>query len=92
MSVFFEVFDDLFADHFAFETTKRRFDRLVCIDGYKSHYSLTPSRPKDLARRQTINIIPKPVKWQVLKSKCGRPMGSDGRDNRIGKAVGIAEK
>jgi hypothetical protein len=47
MSVFFKIFDDLFADHFAFETTESRFNRFVIINGYKSHFSFTSFRLKD---------------------------------------------
>ena len=38
VSVFFKIFDDLFADHFAFESAQCAFDRFVCIDRNISHF------------------------------------------------------
>lgn len=46
MSVFFEIFDDFFADHLSLKPAERRFDRFVIINCNKSHFLLTSSRPK----------------------------------------------
>ncbi len=44
MRVFFQIFNNLFGNHFALKTAQRAFDRFVLINCYKSHSGLSHSR------------------------------------------------